>query len=374
MDSLPQDKQPALRVMPMPADANQNGDIFGGWSMAQVDIAGGTVAGRMARGRVATVAVKEFMFKQPGQIGDLLSFYVDVERIGTTSITVTVEAFAERRPENPRVVKVTEATLTYVAIDATGQPRPGPRAELLLETSTLAAVAALSIGAAIVGGMGGFGTGVILAAALVPLIGVKALVPVMAVAGVIINAGRFWFYRESLERRMLGVVLVSALPFLVLGTWLYSVLEARSVGTILGSAVIASVPLRRILRKKAVMLSTPSLAVGSGIFGLASGLATGTGVILVSLLLGTGMSGPAVLATDALVSIALDLTKAVLFQRFNLLDAQAFFIGLVIGVASIPGSAIAAWLVMRFGARLHVVFMETLIVVGGASMLWHSWR
>ncbi|MFL6571586.1 MAG: acyl-CoA thioesterase [Burkholderiales bacterium] len=128
MDSLPKDKQPALRVMPMPADANQNGDIFGGWIMAQVDVAGGTVAGRMARGRVATVAVKEFMFKQPVQIGDLLSFYVDVERIGTTSITVTVEVFAERRPENPRVVKVTEATLTYVAIDATGQPRPVPRA------------------------------------------------------------------------------------------------------------------------------------------------------------------------------------------------------------------------------------------------------
>jgi uncharacterized protein len=245
---------------------------------------------------------------------------------------------------------------------------------LLLDASTLFAVALLSIAAAIVGGMGGFGTGVILAAALVPLIGVKALVPVMAVAGVIINAGRFWFYRESLERRALGVVLVCALPFLVFGTWLYSVLDARSVGTILGLAVIASVPLRRILGKKAVMLSRPGLAVGSGIFGLASGLATGTGVILVSLLLGTGMSGPAVLATDALVSIALDLTKAALFQRFNLLDAQAFFTGVVIGIASIPGSAIAAALVTRVGARLHVVFIETLIVVGGASMLWHSWR
>ena len=114
--------------MPMPADANQNGDIFGGWIMAQVDVAGGTVAGRMARGRVATVAVKQFVFKQPVQIGDLLSFYVEVEKIGTTSITVTVEVYAERRPENPRVVKVTEATLTYVAIDATGQPRPVPRA------------------------------------------------------------------------------------------------------------------------------------------------------------------------------------------------------------------------------------------------------
>ena len=245
---------------------------------------------------------------------------------------------------------------------------------MLLEASTLFAVALLSIGAAIVGGMGGVGTGVILAAALVPLIGVKALVPVMAVAGVIINAGRFWFYREDLERRTLGVVLVSALPFLVFGTWLYSVLDARAVGTILGIAVIGSVPLRRVLRRKAVHLGTRGLAFGSGIFGLASGLATGTGVILVSLLLGTGMTGPAVLATDALVSIALDLTKAALFQRFNLLDAQAFFTGVVIGVASIPGSAVAAALVTRLGAKLHVVFIETLIVVGGASMLWHSWR
>jgi acyl-CoA thioesterase YciA len=127
MESLPKDKQPALRVMPMPADANQNGDIFGGWLMAQVDIAGGTAAGRIARGRIATVAVREFVFKQPVQIGDLVSFYVDVERIGTTSITVTVEVYAERRPENPRVVKVTEATLTYVAIDRDGRPRPVPR-------------------------------------------------------------------------------------------------------------------------------------------------------------------------------------------------------------------------------------------------------
>jgi uncharacterized membrane protein YfcA len=131
---------------------------------------------------------------------------------------------------------------------------------------------------------------------------------------------------------------------------------------------------RRILKKRAMTLGTPGLALGSGIFGLASGLATGTGVILVSLLLGSGMSGPAVLATDALVSIVLDLTKAALFQRFNLLDAQAFFTGVVIGVASIPGSAIAAALVTRLGARLHVASLETLIVLGGASMLWHSWR
>jgi acyl-CoA thioesterase YciA len=126
-EKLPQNKQPALRVVPMPADANQHGDIFGGWIMSQVDIAGGTLAARLARGRVATVAVKEFVFKQPVQIGDVLSFYVDVERVGSTSITVTVEVYAERRPADPTTVKVTEATLTYVAIDREGRPRAVPR-------------------------------------------------------------------------------------------------------------------------------------------------------------------------------------------------------------------------------------------------------
>ena len=113
-DVLPAGKQPALRVMPMPADANQNGDIFGGWIMAQVDIAGGTMAGRIARGRIATVAVKEFVFKQPVHIGDLLSFYVDLVRTGNTSVTVRVTVEAERGAET---LPVTEAEVVFVGID-----------------------------------------------------------------------------------------------------------------------------------------------------------------------------------------------------------------------------------------------------------------
>ena len=232
----------------------------------------------------------------------------------------------------------------------------------------------LAVAAAVISGMSGFGTGVILAAALVPLIGVKAVIPVLAVAGVIINAGRFWFYRVHLDRRTLALVLAASLPFLVLGTWIYSVLDVRALGTVLGLAVMASVPLRRILHARKIVLGSAGLAVGSGIFGLATGMATGTGVILVSLLLGAGLATPAVLATDALVSIVLDLGKAALFQRFDLLDAEAFFTGVVIGIATIPGSAIAAWLVGRMGAHLHILFMEGLILVGGTSMLWHAWR
>ncbi len=112
-----------LRMMPMPADANANGDIFGGWIMAQVDIAGSVLPSRVSRGRVTTVAVNEFIFKQPVSVGDLLSFYAQVTRIGRTSITVHVDVVAERDPTNPQVVKVTEANLTYVAIDSAGKPR-----------------------------------------------------------------------------------------------------------------------------------------------------------------------------------------------------------------------------------------------------------
>jgi acyl-CoA thioesterase YciA len=119
----PGDRELVLRVMPMPADSNANGDIFGGWIMAQVDIAGSILPARLSRGRITTVAVNEFIFKQPVSVGDLLSFYATITRVGRTSVTVHVEVFAERDPENLHVVKVTEANLTYVAIDREGKPR-----------------------------------------------------------------------------------------------------------------------------------------------------------------------------------------------------------------------------------------------------------
>ena len=124
--TLPGDRQLVMRVMPMPADANGNGDIFGGWIMAQVDVAGAVLPARIAKGRIATVAVNQFVFKQPVSISDLLSFYAKVERVGRTSVTVNVEVYAERNPADLHVVKVTEANLTYVAIDLQGRPRPIP--------------------------------------------------------------------------------------------------------------------------------------------------------------------------------------------------------------------------------------------------------
>ncbi len=122
-NGLPRYRQAELRVVAMPKDANPSGDIFGGWIMSHVDVAGGIAAMRAARGRVVTVAVNSFTFKQPVAIGDLLSLYAKVIRIGSTSVTVDVEVVSQRWAEFGRTLKVTEAVLTYVAVDAQGNKR-----------------------------------------------------------------------------------------------------------------------------------------------------------------------------------------------------------------------------------------------------------
>lgn len=124
---LPTDQELVLKVIPMPADCNANGDIFGGWVMAHVDLAGSVIPARYTKGRMATVAVKEFIFKQPVRVGDILSFFSKVSHIGRTSITVKVEVFAERYQTQGQYAKVTEATVTYVAIDDLGKPREIPK-------------------------------------------------------------------------------------------------------------------------------------------------------------------------------------------------------------------------------------------------------
>jgi acyl-CoA thioesterase YciA len=123
--TLPQG-MPTLRVAPMPADANFHGDIFGGWIMSQVDIAGSVPASRRARGRIATVAVNSFVFKEPVLIGDVVSFYATIQKVGRTSITVAVEVYAQRNPCEEMTVKVTEASLTYVAVGPDRRPRALP--------------------------------------------------------------------------------------------------------------------------------------------------------------------------------------------------------------------------------------------------------
>lgn len=126
--SLPKDKEPTLRVVPMPSDTNYFGIVFGGWIMSQVDIAAGVVAVQRARGLVATVAVNHFEFHEPVSVGDVVSLYAEIVKVGKTSITIAVEVFVQRDPELVECIKVTEAVLTFVALDEDWNPRPVPSA------------------------------------------------------------------------------------------------------------------------------------------------------------------------------------------------------------------------------------------------------
>jgi len=126
--TLPQ-REPTIRVAAMPSDANYSGDMFGGWIMGQVDIAGSIPALHRAKGRVVTVSVNSFVFKEPIFMGDIVSFYAEIIKVGTTSITVDVQVYAQRDPAKPVCVKVTEAVLTYVAIGEDRKPRVLPDVE-----------------------------------------------------------------------------------------------------------------------------------------------------------------------------------------------------------------------------------------------------
>ncbi|MCX7156239.1 MAG: TSUP family transporter [Rhodocyclales bacterium] len=243
-----------------------------------------------------------------------------------------------------------------------------------LSPNLLMLVVAVSFGSAIIGGMGGFGTGIILTATLTPILGIKAVVPVLALAGIIINIGRFWFYRRDFDARAVRLVLPPALVCLLGGTLLYRHLDAARLAIVIGLVVLAALPARRYLKAHNLHLGARGLAVGGGIFGFLNGIASGMGVVLISLLLGSGLSGTAVLATDALVTIAVDITRSVLFSKFDLLPMPDMVLGGIIGLASLPGSWVASLLVRRLGHRLHIAIIETLIAAGGLSILFHGIR
>lgn len=235
-------------------------------------------------------------------------------------------------------------------------------------------VVAVSFGSAIIGGMGGFGTGIILTATLTPILGIKAVVPLLALAGIIINMGRFWFYRQDFDPRAVKLVLPPALLCLVGGTLVYRHLDPAPLAIVIGFVVLAALPARRWLQARSLHLGAQGLALGGGLFGFLNGIASGMGVVLISLLLGAGLSGTAVLATDALITIAIDITRSLIFGKLDLLDMSGVILGTVIGLASLPGSWLASLLVKRMGQRMHITIIEILIAIGGLSILYQGLR
>lgn len=238
-----------------------------------------------------------------------------------------------------------------------------------IDPATLAWVGVVAFFAATIGGLGGFGTSVILTAVLIPIVGVKAVVPLLTVAGVVINGGRMFFNRDAIDWKICRTVLYTALPATLAGVYVFSILPARPLQIILAVFVAAVVPLRRWAAHRQWRLRTPGIAIGGGVFGFLSGIVSGTGIFLISVLLSSGLPGAAIVATDAAISVVNDAFRVAVFGGYSLLDGGTLVSGALIGLMTVPGSAFARWLTVRMSARLHIVFIEALLLIAAAWLI-----
>jgi uncharacterized membrane protein YfcA len=224
--------------------------------------------------------------------------------------------------------------------------------------------------AGMLGGLSGYGAGLLVTLFIAPIVGPKALIPMISVLMLINNASRVWFYRSALDLGTVVRVSAVALPMAWIGAELYVRLDSGIVQVVLGAVLILSVPLRRLL-DRARITPGPVAVYGIGAtYGFLSSLIVGAGMLIVPMLMGIGFAGPALLATDAAIAVSANLFKAVIFGVLDALTLAHFVLALILGLCTIPGTACAAWIVRRTSVRLHSALIETLIVVGGTMMLF----
>lgn len=236
----------------------------------------------------------------------------------------------------------------------------------------LALACVVALAASTLGGLSGFGTGLVLPVFLVPLVGVVNVVPVMAVAMLLNNGSRVLAFRKEIDWTHARRMLVLGLPACVAGAWGYTLLSAKWVALLLGTFLLLSVPLRRLL-KRAQFRFSPVAEVGAGaVFGFVNGGVTGAGVLLISILMSVGLGGSALVATDAIVSVVMGLAKVALFGNLAALDAELALAGLLVGVCTAPGAFLARALLRRIPAGIHAGFMEVVVIVGATMLLWRG--
>lgn len=237
---------------------------------------------------------------------------------------------------------------------------------------SLAWVGLVAFAASILGGLAGYGTGLILPAFLAPVIGVANVIPVMALGMTINNAGRVAAFRSDIAWPHARRVLLVGLPACAAGAYAYTLLEVRWIALALGVFLIASVPVRRMLRGLERRLGPRGEVVAGAGFGFISGGMTGTGVILIAILISAGIEGAALIATDAIVSMIMGVAKIAIFGSLSRLDAELALAGLLIGACTVPGAFTARWLLARIPGRVHALFMEAVVIAGGVGFLWRA--
>lgn len=237
-----------------------------------------------------------------------------------------------------------------------------------------ALVAVIAFSMSVIGGLSGYGIGLILPAFLAPVVGVVATIPVMSVAMIFANASRVWVYRHAMSWRYVGLLLAVSLPMALIGSIVYTHLSADTIATVLGVFMIVSVPLRRRLQRGGFTLGARGLAGVGAVYGLLAGGMSGSGLFMAAGLMAAGVHGAALIATDAAVSTAINLLKVGVFGGYSMYSADLVVAGVVIGLCTVPGAFVARRIMDRLPIHVHIWIMEVLIVCGGASFLWKALR
>lgn len=235
-------------------------------------------------------------------------------------------------------------------------------------------VAAVAFVAATIGGLSGYGTGLLLPPVLVPIIGPEAVVPVIGVSALFTNASRIVAFRQHLDRKRALTMVLLATPTCILGAYGYTRLSGAGIALMIGLVLIALVPLRRVLQRRRLVLGGPVIAGAAGLYGLLAGGTTGAGVVLISLLLAAGLNGAAVVATDAGISFVLSLVKIAIFQSTGALPLSSWIMAGVVGVAALPGAFVARALVDRISGRAHLLLLDAVVLFGGGTLVIQGFR
>ncbi|MGV8952598.1 MAG: sulfite exporter TauE/SafE family protein [Cypionkella sp.] len=236
------------------------------------------------------------------------------------------------------------------------------------------AVSAAAFLAAIIGGVSGYGTGLLLPPILLPLVGPTAVVPIISLSALVTNATRLFVFREVFDKVTARRVLLCALPGTAAGAYFYTLLTGPAVMAIIGFVLVILVPLRRILMRRHGGLSARGTLAASAGYGIINGGTSGSGVILLTILLSTGLVGSAVIATDAGISIVLGVLKVAVFQSAGLLTSSAVVMAAIIGVSAIPGAFIAKRISTRLSARLHTGLLDAVVILGGILLVIEAIR
>jgi uncharacterized membrane protein YfcA len=249
-----------------------------------------------------------------------------------------------------------------------------PSALAGLSFAQLALIAAVSMITSVLGGVTGYGTGALMPLVLVPIVGAEPVVPIIAISATITNVSRALAFRRAIDWRRVGLVTAAAIPTSILGAWVYTLLSGRGAMLVIGSMLIAMVILRRLTAHRGFRCGDGGLVAGAVGWGIVVGGTTGSGVILLSLLMAAGLHGAAVIATDATVSIAIGLVRLAVFGVAGVATAQVIAIAVLIGVATFPGAFFARWMIARLPIHVHAAMLDAVVVLGGAVMIANALR